>query len=179
MKKYFILVIVILLLGYFSIEDGESSIEDALDINSKYNYEIKHIEEIGNDYLVFSFLDDYIHISHIRKNIRGFRTIYSGVAGDISRVLETKSIFDFTMPGLDNKESFRYLGLLSSNDAKKLTLIDTKNNEEVTTRIIDKDGFMFWISESDIQNRERVVARITQVTDENEIVIDLDLFVFN
>jgi len=179
MKKYFILVIVILFLGYFSIDDGESSIEDALDVNSKYNYEIKHIEEIGNDYLVFSFLDDYVHISHIRKNIRGFRTIYSGVAGDLSIVLENKSIFDFTMPGLDNNESFRYLGLLSSNDTKKLMLIDTKNNEEVATKIIEKDGFKFWIAESDIKNRERVIARITQVANENETVIDLELFVFN
>ena len=182
MKKYItlFLIAVIFISGYLSIEKGEARLEDAIDIDSKYSFRVMHIENLGNDNIVYSFTeDDYIHISLIRKTLRGYKSVYSGIAGDVTRSLEVNGLIMIRFPGLDNSNDVRFVGLLSANETNNVKLIDLSKNNEVDIEVIESDGMKFWYAKTDIANRERITVRFTQVVNGIEEIRDLELFVFN
>lgn len=162
MKKVLLLIIIlgIVLVSYSLIPEGQRDIEDALDIDSKFNFEIINVEQFDDDFIVFSLINsNSLHIGHLKKNSKGYRTVYSLVASDIDKSISSREIIEFVIPGLDNDSQYRYMGLISNDRPKEMSLIDASSKVEVETRITMKNDFIFWVSELDLRSKENVVAK--------------------
>ena len=171
MKKKITVVVLIasLLIAYFFFvnEYQAKSIEEALDTPDQSNYKVIHIEKLEGSYFVLSKSnEDYLHTAMINKILGRYKTVYSGVHGDIDKVAEIFGVTDSYFPGIKDISKPLLYGVIGDSQVSKLVLINSDSKEE-------KDGLRLWIKS--IENTDGVVYIIKGYNEKGEEVIERNL----
>jgi len=171
MKKKITVVVLIasLLIAYFFFvnEYQAKSIEEALDTPDQSNYKVIHIEKLEGSYFVLSKSnEDYLHTAMINKILGRYKTVYSGVHGDIDKVAEIFGVTDSYFPGIKDISKPLLYGVIGDSQVSKLVLINSDSKEE-------KDGLRLWIKS--IENTDGIGYIIKGYNEKGEEVIERNL----
>ena len=149
MKKKITVVVLIasLLIAYFFFVNAyqAKSIEEALDTPNQALYKVIHIEDLDGSYFVISKKDDYLHSAVVNKRFTRYKTVYSGVHGDIDKVAEIFGVTDSYFPGIKYVSKPLLYGVIGDPEISKLVLINSESKEEKNIEILEKDGLRLWI----------------------------------
>lgn len=178
MKRNVVLVVLLasLLIAYFFfINDYDSkSIAEALDIPDQSSYEVIHIEALDGSQLVLSISDDhYMHSAIVSKRLGRYKTVYSGVSGDIDRVAEIFGVSDHYFPGIKNASDPLLFGMIGNPEISELVLLNTESNEEKKIEIIEKENIRLWVEI--LENTEAIDYKLIGYSEKGEGIIERDL----
>ncbi|HKL41299.1 MAG TPA: hypothetical protein VJ962_01770 [Clostridia bacterium] len=149
MRNKIIIVVLaasLLIVYFFFVNEYQAqSIEEALDLTNPSVDEIIHIEALEGSYFAVSKRSDYLHAALVNKLFGRYKTMYSGVHGDIEIVAEVFGVTDSYFPGIKYASKPLLYGVIGNSEISKLELFNTESNEVIKIDIIEKDGFRLWI----------------------------------
>lgn len=147
--------IVIILLFIFSISfavvyqstEGYKTIEEAVIGRGTNALKIIHVEETDKGSIVFSKIDegDTLYTAIVIKNIKGYKTVYSGVQGDITKVAETFGISLGYWPGIKKTSLPMYCGIIGNDEIKEIIVVEQEGAKEGVAKIINANGYRIWL----------------------------------
>lgn len=151
MKKntFFIVLVIIVvsLLLMLRFEKSLVTIEEAITTPSSKPISIIHEEKTDKGSIVFyNHLDeDDLSTAFVKKNIFGYKTIYSGVQGDIKLVLEKFGLTYHYFPSIENTSLPIYFGIIGNPDISQVKIVEKKRNIEGQAKIINAKGTRIWL----------------------------------
>jgi hypothetical protein len=151
MKKKIILfvlaLIAVLLLVVVKMTGGANTIEEAINPDGSNKINIIHVEKHDKGSIVFGYIsgENTLYTAVVRKDITGYKVVYSGVQGDIKLVSE-KLGFSYTyFPSIEKVELPIYFGLIGNQDISDIRIVDKKREVEKQAKIIESNGTRIWL----------------------------------
>ena len=149
-NKLSFLVLALLIISLFfviKLNIGAKTIEEAiLKVGSK---PISIIYEEKTDKGVIVFYNhlggDDLSTAFVKKNLIGYKTIYSGVQGDMKLVLSKFGISNAYFPGIEKTSLPIYFGVISNIDISQVKVIEKKRNIEGQAKIINAKDRRIWL----------------------------------
>lgn len=151
MKKKVILTLLILiavsLFLVFKFDTGAKTIEEAINLYSSKPVNIIYEEKNDKGIIVFSYTSggNGLYTAVVRKGIGGYKTVYSGVQGDIKYVSEKFGLSHSYFPAIEKTELPIYFGLIGNPDISQVKIIEKKRNIESPAKIINANGTRIWL----------------------------------
>ena len=81
----------------------------------------------------------------VRKTISGYKTVYSGVEGDISMVANKFGVSYTYFPNIEKTSLPIYFGIIGNPDISQVKIVEKKRNIEVQAKIINGNGKRIWL----------------------------------
>jgi hypothetical protein len=177
MKKKIILVVLTasLLIAYFFFVNGyqAKSIEEALDIPTQSNYEVIHVEALEGSYFVVSKSGDYLHTALVNQLFGRYKTVYSGVHGEMDKVAKVFGVTDHYFPGIRHVSAPILYGVIGDSEVSKLELYNSESQVGENIKIIEKDDFKLWIKS--LENTDDIAYVLKTYNEKGEEIIERDL----
>ncbi len=151
MKKKVILItfilIVVSLFLLIKFNSGAKTIEEAINVLGSKQVSIIHEEKNDKGSIVFSYTSDgnTLYTAIVSKGISGYKTVYSGVQGDIKFTSEKLGLSYNYFPSIKKTEIPIYFGLIGNPDISKVKIIEKKRNIEDEAKIINANGTRIWL----------------------------------
>lgn len=151
MKKKVILIafvlIVVSLFFEINFSGGAKTIEEAINTSDSKQVNIIHEEKNDKGSIVFSYTSDGngLYTAVVRKGVGGYKTVYSGVQGDINLVSEMFGLSYNYFPNIEKTALPIYFGLIGNPDISKVKIIEKKRNTEGEAKIINATGARIWL----------------------------------
>lgn len=151
MKKKVILIVLVLIivLLFFAIKfnTGAKTIEEAINPSGTNPISIIHEEKNNKGSIVFSYTSggNGLYTAVVRKGIGGYRTVYSGVQGDIKLVSSKFGISHTYFPNVEKTALPIYFGVIGNPNISEVKVIEKKRNIEDEAKIINANGTKIWL----------------------------------
>lgn len=81
----------------------------------------------------------------VKKNIFGYRVIYSGIQGDIKTTIDKVGLTDSYFPSINKLAAPMFYGIIGNPEIKKVKIIEKKRNIEAEAEIIEASGYRLWL----------------------------------
>lgn len=150
MKKKVVLIVLVLMivLLFLAIKfnTGAKTIQEAINPFGTNPITIIHEEKNNKGSIVFSYtsVGNGLYTAVVRKGIGGYRTVYSGVQGDIKLVSSKFGLSHMYFPNVEKTALPIYFGVIGNPDISEVKVIEKKRNIEEKAKIIDADGTKIW-----------------------------------
>lgn len=151
MKKKVTLTILVLmmvsLLLVIKFSYGTKTIEEAIKTSGSKPLSIIHEEKNNKGSIVFCNVtgEDSLYTAIVRKGIGGYKTVYSGVEGDINFVASRFGISHSYFPNIEKTALPIYFGVIGNSDISEVKIIEKKRNIEDKAKIINANGTRIWL----------------------------------
>lgn len=151
MKKkiiFFVLALMaVLLLLLVKLNDGAKTIEEAINPKGSNKVSIIHEEKHGKGSIVFGYVSgrNGLYTAVVRKDITGYKIVYSGVQGDIKLFTEKHTISYDYFPSIENVGLPIYFGLIGNPDITEVRIVEKKRGVEKQAKIIESNGTRIWL----------------------------------
>ena len=177
MKKKITIVVLIasLLIAYFLFVNAyqAKSIEEALETPTQSIYEIIHVEDLDGSFFVVSKSGDYLHTAVVNQLLGRYKTVYSGVHGDIDEVAEVFGVTDHYFPGIKYVSKPILYGVIGDLEISKLELYNKDSKAGENIEIIEKDAIKLWIKT--LENTDEIEYVLKGYNEKGEEIIERDL----
>lgn len=177
MKKKITIIAVTasLLIAYFFFVNGyqAKSIEEALDIPTQSIYEIIHVEDLDGSFFVVSKSGDYLHTALVDELLGRYKTVYSGVHGDMDQVAEVFGVTDHYFPGIKYVSNPILYGVIDDSEVSKLELYNSESKTGEEIEVLEKDALKLWVKTLD--NTDDIKYVLKAYNEEGEKIIERDL----
>ncbi|QGU96333.1 hypothetical protein GOM49_15625 [Clostridium bovifaecis] len=148
-KIMFFVLVIITILVFLTVKfTGDAgTIEEAINASHPSKINIIHEEKHGKGSIVFCYTPDRngLYTAVVRKGIMGYKTVYSGVQGDIKFVSEKFGISHNYFPSIEKVGLPIYFGFIGSPDISKVRIIEKKRGVERQAKIIESKGTRIWL----------------------------------
>lgn len=149
-KKILILVLALFMISLFyviKLNDGAETIEEALYSSNPERINIIHEEMTSEGIIVFYNHKDWGDFSaaFVKKNLGGYKALYSGTSGDIDLTLSKKGLSEMYFPAIEGTSLPIYFGLIGDPDICEVKVIEKKRNIEGQAKIIDAEDKRIWL----------------------------------
>lgn len=151
MKKKVTLTILVLMmismLLAIKFSDGTKTIEEAIKTSGSKPLSIIHEEKNNKGSIVFCNVtgEDSLYTAIVRKGIGGYKTVYSGVEGDIKLVASKFGMSYRYFPNIEKTALPIYFGVIGNPDISEVKIIEKKRNIEDKAKIINANGTRIWL----------------------------------
>jgi hypothetical protein len=151
MKRNIIFLMLILMgISLFSVVkfiDGAKTIEEAINIPGSSKVSIIHEEKHGKGSIVFSYTssENGLYTAVVRKGIMGYKTVYSGVQGDVKFVSEKHGMSHTYFPNIEKVGFPIYFGIIGNSDISEIRIVEKKRGVERQAKIIESNGTRIWL----------------------------------
>jgi len=174
------LTIIILGIGFLILKTYVNSLEEVLDIDSHFTYEILHIENLGSHSIVFSKVeDDYLHVALLKKSLLSYKLVHSSVQSDLKRTLDEMKYLYFEYPGIKTDETTFYVGAIDLNQTDSITLRYDSEKTIENAKVIRKEEIGLWIASKEINNNSEITIILSserngEITTEEFILLNFN-----
>jgi len=129
------------------LTNGVKTIEEAIDTSSSSKVSIIHEEKHGKGSIVFSYVSGGkgLYTAVVRKDIMGYKTVYSGVQGDVKFVSEKFGISHTYFPSIEKIGLPIYFGIIGNPDISEIRIVEKKREIERQAKIIESNGTRIWL----------------------------------
>jgi hypothetical protein len=153
MKKKIILIafVLIVVVGslFFIVEFNgcAKTIEGAINTSGSKQINIIYEEKNDQGSIVFSSTSggNGLYTAVVKKGIGGYKTVYSGVQGDIKLVSEKVGLSHNYFPAIEKTALPIYFGLIGNPNISKVKIIEKRRNIEDEAKIINANGTRIWL----------------------------------
>lgn len=151
MKKKIILLILVLVavsslltVKYFY---GSRTVEEAINKSGLNKISIIHEEKHGKGSIVFGYTSggNGLYTAVVRKSIMGYKTVYSGVQGDVKLVSEKYGISHNYFPSIEKVGLPIYFGVIGSHEISDIRVVEKKRGVEKQAKIIETKDTRIWL----------------------------------
>jgi hypothetical protein len=130
-KNMFFIVLVIIVVSLLLMLKFEKSLEtigEAITTPSSKPISIIHEEKTDKGSIVFynQLGYDGLSTAFVKKNIYGYKTVYSGVQGDIKLVANTFGVSYQYFPSIEKTSLPIYFGVIGNPDISQVKVIEKK-----------------------------------------------------
>ncbi|KGK90170.1 hypothetical protein [Clostridium sp. HMP27] len=149
-KKVIFIVLVLMIVPLFlaiKFNTGAKTIGEAINPFGTNPITIIHEEKNNKGSIVFSYTSEGngLYTAVLRKGIGGYRTVCSGVQGDIRLVSSKFDISHMYFPNVEKTALPIYFGVIGNPDISEVKIIEKKRNIEEKAKIINADGIKIWL----------------------------------
>lgn len=149
-KKVIFIVLVLMIVPLFlaiKFNTGAKTMEEAINPSRTNPITIIHEEKNNKGSIVFSYTSEGngLYTAVLRKGIGGYRTVFSGVQGDIKLVSSKFGISHMYFPNVEKTALPIYFGVIGNPDISQVKVIEKKRNIEEKAKIINADGIKIWL----------------------------------
>lgn len=149
-KKVILITFVLIVVSLFvavKFRGSAKTIEEAINTSGSKQVNIIHEEKNDKGIIVFSYTSDGngLYTAVVRKEIGGYKTVYSGVQGDIKLVSEKFGLSGNYFPAIEKTSLPIYFGIISNHDISEVKIIEKKRNIEREAKIINANGTRIWL----------------------------------
>jgi hypothetical protein len=151
MKKKVILIALVLLIVSLSfvikLIGGSRTIEEAINTSVSNKVSIIHEEKHGKRSIVFSYVSggNGLYTAVVRKDVMGYKTVYSGVQGDIKLGSEKFGISHAYFPNIEKIGLPIYFGVIGKPEINEIRIVEKKREIERKAKIIESKGSRIWL----------------------------------
>lgn len=126
---------------------GAKTIEEAINTPGSSKLSIMHEEKHGKGSIVFSYASDGngLYTAVVRKDIMGYKTVYSGVQEDVKFVSEKQGISHTYFPNIEGIGLPIYFGLIGNPNISEIRIVEKKRGVERQAKIIESNGARIWM----------------------------------
>ncbi|SHJ62204.1 hypothetical protein SAMN02745751_02976 [Dethiosulfatibacter aminovorans DSM 17477] len=142
-----VVIISLILVMMIKFNDGYATMEEALSPSNPQSINILHEEKMDDGIVVFynhSGWGDFSRATVKKSTVGRFKILYSGVSGDIQRVLDKRGISYSYWPAIENASPPLYCGVIDSS-IKQVKIVEGKRNYEREAKIIEVNDFRIWL----------------------------------
>jgi hypothetical protein len=146
--RFFMLALMaILLLLAVKLTSGAKTIEKAINPEDSNKVSIIHEEKHGKGSIVFGYVSggNALYTAVVRKDITGYKIVYSGVQGDIKLVSEKFGMSQTYFPSIERVGLPIYFGLIGKPDISEIRIVEKKRGVERQAKIIESNGTRIWL----------------------------------
>ncbi|MDH8676903.1 hypothetical protein QE109_02025 [Fusibacter bizertensis] len=170
-KRISIMIVIVVILLIAFLNSQKNSIEDVIGANSNMNYEILHMDQIGNKTIILSKIEDgHLQYTIVKHGIFNYKAIYSGVVSDYERILDSIGILFMELPKQIMDDKIVCFGLVEDDKISVLTLTD--NNDSLKTSVKNVSGISFWSADVSEISGSQIV--INGYDSEEHIVLEVE-----
>jgi hypothetical protein len=148
-KIIFFMLVVMAALLFLAVKfnEGAKTIEEAINTPGSSKVSIIHEEKHGKGSIVFSYTSGGkgLYTAVVRKDIMGYKTVYSGVQGDIKLVSEKYGMSHSYFPNVERIGLPIYFGLIGNPDISEIKIVEKKRGAERQAKIIESSGARIWL----------------------------------
>lgn len=149
-KKVLSIVFVLIVVSLFfavKLNGGAKTIEEAINTSGSQRVNIIHEEKNDKGSIVFSYNSggNGLYTAVVRKGIDGYKTVYSGLQGDIQLVSDKFGISYTYFPNIEKTALPIYFGIIGNPDISEVKIIEKKRNVEGQAKIINANGTRIWL----------------------------------
>lgn len=177
MKKKLILIVLTtsLLIAYFFFINAYhgKSIEEALDTPTQSFNKVVHVEDLDGSYFVISKSGDYLHTAVVNQLLGRYKTVYSGIHGDIDKVAEVFGVTDHYFPAIKYVSKPILYGVIGDSEISKLKLYNKESKVEENIEMIEKNNSKLWIKI--FENIDDIKYVLKAYNEKGERIIERDL----
>lgn len=150
-KKVTFIVFVIMIILLFLVvkfNHGAKTIEEAIATPGSKPISIIYEEKTDKGSIVFfSHLgEDSLSTAFVKKGIGGYKTIYSGVEGDIKYVSNKFGVSHQYFPNIEKTSLPIYFGVIGNQDITQVKIVEKKRNIEAQAKIINATKIRIWLA---------------------------------
>lgn len=127
---------------------GAKTVEEAIKIPGSSKVSIIHEEKHGKGSIVFSYAagGNSLYTAVVGKGIMGYKTLYSGIQGDVKLVSEKFGMSYNYFPSIEKIGLPIYFGLIGNTDISEIRVIEKKRGVERQAKIIESNGARIWLT---------------------------------
>ena len=150
-KKKLVLIVVVLIAASLILAvkfgDGEKTMEEAINMPGSNRVSIIHDEKNDKGSIVFCYTSDGkgLYTAVVTKGISGYKTVYSGVQGDIKLTAERFGLSYCYFPAIEKTALPIYYGVIGNPDISEVKIIEKKRNVTSPAKIMDANGTRLWL----------------------------------
>jgi hypothetical protein len=149
-KKIIFFMLVLMAVSLFlavKFTHGARTIQEAINTPGSSKVSIIHEEKHGKGSIVFSYTSggNGLYTAVVRKSVMGYKTVYSGVQGDVKFVSEKYGISHTYFPNIERIGLPIYFGLIGNSDISEIRIIEKKRGIERQAKIIESKGTRIWL----------------------------------
>jgi hypothetical protein len=142
-------ITIISLILFFSVikfGNGAKTIEEAVNTPGSMQLNIILEEKTDKGSIVFcnTVGQEGFYTAIVRKNISGFKTVYSG-GGDLQSAANKFGLSYTYFPNVKKTSLPIYFGIIGNSDISQVKIIEKKRNIEGQAKIIDANGTKIWL----------------------------------
>jgi hypothetical protein len=159
MKKKLVLISFVFILVIISAICILNFRSAARDINQAVNrpgsvpVNIIYEQKVSNGSMVFCITSDGnskgLLTAAVKKNIFGYRAIYSGMQGDIKTTIDKVGLTESYFPSINKLAAPMFYGIIGNPEIKKVKIIEKKRNIETEAEIIEASDYRIWLINMD------------------------------
>jgi len=140
-------IIITLLLSVFKFNDGAKTIEEAIAGPNSKPFNIIHIEEMQKDCIVFYTHsgEDSLSTAVVTKGLGGYKTVYSGVQGDITLSSEISGLTYVYFPAIQRTSLPIYFGVIGNPEISQVRVVEKERDFKGDAKIIEANGKRLWL----------------------------------
>ena len=148
-KKIGFIVLATMIASVFLVikfSNGAKTIEEAVITPGSMPLVIIHEEKTDKGSIVFCNTVDQkgFYTAIVRKNISGFKTVYSG-GGDLQSPANKFGVSYIYFPNIEKTSLPIYFGIIGNPDIKQVKIVEKKRNIEEKAKIINANGTRIWL----------------------------------
>ncbi|MDF2547163.1 MAG: hypothetical protein K0R93_2061 [Anaerosolibacter sp.] len=140
-------IIIVLTFLVLKLNEDAKTIEEAITSLGSMPVSIIHEEKTDKGSIVFCNIvgKDGLYVAIVRKNIFGYKTVYSGVHGDIKLAAKKFGLTHSYYPNIEKTSLPIYFGVIGNPDIHKVEIIEKKRNIEGEAKILNIDDMRLWL----------------------------------
>jgi hypothetical protein len=142
-----LLIIIIVLFFIVNLNGNAKTIEEAISSPGSIPISIIHEEKTDKGSIVFCNVvgKDSLYVAIVRKNIFGFKTVSSGVQGDVKLVASKFQLTHSYYPNVEKTSLPIYFGVIGNPDISQVKVIEKKRNIQEQAEIINANDMRIWL----------------------------------
>ncbi|WP_032123071.1 hypothetical protein [Clostridium amazonitimonense] len=149
-KKVRFIVLGLMVISLFlaiKFRSGVKTIEEAITTADSKPINIIHEEETDGGSIVFfnNLGEDNLITAFVKKNIGGYKTVYSGFQEDVKLVASTFGVSYNYFPNIEKTSLPIYFGIIDNPDISDVKIVEKKRNIEGEAKIINADDTRIWL----------------------------------
>ncbi|HYF84648.1 MAG TPA: hypothetical protein VEB00_16725 [Clostridia bacterium] len=140
-------IIVVSLFLVVKFSNSAKTIEEAITTPGSKPINIIHEEKTDKGSIVFynHLGENDLSTAFVKKNISGYKTVYSGIQGDMKLVLNKYGVSYQYFPGIVETSLPIYFGIIGNPDIRQVKIIEKKRNIEDQAKIINAKDIRIWL----------------------------------
>ena len=149
-KKVSLIALTLIIISLFLVvkfNGGVKTIEEAINISGSKKIYIIHEEKTNKGSIIFynKLGYDGLSTAFVKKTIGGYKTIYSGVQGDIKLVSNKIGLSYQYFPNIEKTSLPIYFGVIGNPDISQVKVTEKKRNIEEQAKIINAKDMRIWL----------------------------------
>lgn len=149
-KKVGLVILLLVIISLFVVvkfNSGGKTIEESITTPGSKPISIIHEERTDKGSIVFynHLGEDSLSTAFVRKNIGGYKTVYSGVHGSIKSFTNKFGMSHQYFPNIEQTSLPIYFGVIGNPDISQVKIMEKKRNIEGQAKIINAKDVRIWL----------------------------------